>query len=81
MEIETQYQNTNFFKKSTLISVIRKNKISPKESREREREREYSQFLCEKNMDWMEEMKSNLNKIKWEGKESNYKKEKMMNEV
>ena len=32
-------------------------------------------------MDWMEEMKSNLNKIKWEGKESNYKKEKMMNEM
>ena len=70
-------------KKSTLISIIRKNKNSPKEVVVVvvERERVYSQFLCGKNMDWMEEMISNLYKIKWEGKESNYKKEKMMNEV
>ena len=65
-------------KKSTLISVIRKNKNSPKEVVvvvvvvvvvERERERENSQFLCGKqNMDWMKEMISNLYKIKWEEK-------------
>ena len=36
---------------STLIRVIKKNKNSTKESRERERE--YSQFFCGKNMDWM----------------------------
>ena len=49
-------------KSSILIRVIKKNKNSPKESRERERERESSQFLYEKNMDWMGEMISNLHK-------------------
>ena len=51
-------------KSSILIRVIKKNKNSPKESREREREREResSQFLYEKNMDWMGEMISNLHK-------------------
>ena len=33
-------------------------------SREREREREYSQFFCGKNIDWMRELVSNLYKIK-----------------
>ena len=47
-------------KPSVLIRVIKKNKNSLKESRERERE--YSQFLCRKNMDWMEEIISNLHK-------------------
>ena len=37
---------------STLIRVIRKNKNSPKESRERERERVLT-ILYGKNMDWM----------------------------
>ena len=30
----------------------------------REREREYSQFFCGKNMDWMRELVSNLHNIK-----------------
>ena len=37
-------------KPSTLIRVTRKNKNSPKESRERERERVLT-VLCRKNMD------------------------------
>ena len=42
---------------STLIRVIRKNKNLP-------REREYSQFFCGKNMNWMSEMILNVYKIK-----------------
>ena len=40
-------------KTSTLIKVIKKNKNL---LREREREREYSQFFCEKNINWMIKM-------------------------
>ena len=47
-------------KPSTLIRIIRKNK----NPQEREREREYLQFFCGENMNWMEEMISNLYKIK-----------------
>ena len=58
------------------------NKNTPKESRERERERErLLTVLCQKNIDWMVEMISNLYKIKWEEEESKYKKERMMREV
>ena len=65
----------------TLIRVIRKNK-----NPEREREREivltvFFFFFVGKNMNWMGEIISNLDKIKWEEEESKYKKEKMMKEV
>ena len=64
-------------KPSTLIRIIRKNK----NPQEREREREYLQFFCGENMDWMEEMISNLYKIKWGEEESKYNTEKMMKEL
>ena len=54
------------------------NKNTPKESRERER---LLIVLCQKNIDWMVEMISNLYKIKWEEEELKYKKERMMSEV
>ena len=52
MEKKIQYQNTFFIIKKikkplTLIRVIRNNENPPKENRERE----YSQFVCGKNMD------------------------------
>ena len=52
MEKKIQYQNTFFIIKKkkkplTLIRVIRNNENPPKENRERE----YSQFGCGKNMD------------------------------
>ena len=55
----------------TLIRVIRNNK-NPQ--RERERERVLTR-LCEKNMDWIRKIISNLQKIKQGEKESKHKKE------
>ena len=63
-------------KPSTLIKIIRKNK----NPQEREKESIYN-FFCGENMDWMEEMISNLYKIKWGEEESKYNIEKMMKEV
>ena len=54
-------------KKSTIIRIIIKNhkKFRRKNKNpSREREREYSQLFCEKNMDYIEEMTPNLYKIK-----------------
>ena len=56
------------------------NKNTPKESRERERERVLT-VLCEKNMDWIVEMISNSYKIKWKEEDSKYRKKKKMKEV
>ena len=73
-----------FFKINLNYNYKKEQKFTKIKERERERERERESthsFCVEKNMDWMEEMISNLYKIKWEGKELNYKKEKMMNEV
>ena len=55
-------KNLFFFlqKTSTLIRVIKKNKKSTKE---RERERESTQFFCGKNMDWMGGIISTLIKV------------------
>ena len=63
-------------KPSTLIRIIRKNK----NPQERERERVFTIF-CGENMDWIEEMISNLYKIKWGEEESEYNIEKMIKEV
>ena len=60
---------TNFQKKkkSTIIRIIIKNHKQFRRKNKnpsREREREYSQLFCEKNMDYIEEMTPNLYKIK-----------------
>ena len=47
-QYETAYLKKKKKKQSTLIRIIRKNKNSPKESRERER---VLTVLCGKNMD------------------------------
>ena len=47
----------------------------------RGRERVFTIIFGGENMDWMEEMISNLYKIKWGEEESKYNTEKMMKEV
>ena len=51
-------------KKNVTINLNQSYKEEQKSTKRKGREREYSQFVCWKNMDWMREMILNLYKIK-----------------